>query len=76
MKSLYVIDYWIPFPQSEYGGLITLIAENDQEAFEILSAEDSVSDDYPTEMMNRIINAQKFNLVDDYESGVIDAFLT
>ena len=30
-KYLYVVDYWVPFPASEYGGLVTLIAENDAE---------------------------------------------
>ena len=37
MKSLYIVDYWVPFPSSEYGGVINLIAENDTEAFTILS---------------------------------------
>ena len=37
MKSLYIVDYWVPFPSSEYGGVVSLIAENDTEAFEILS---------------------------------------
>jgi hypothetical protein len=21
MKSLYIVDYWVPFPSSEYGGV-------------------------------------------------------
>jgi len=39
MKSLYIVDYWVPFPCSEYGGVVSLIAENDTEAFAILSQE-------------------------------------
>ena len=46
MKYMYVVDYWVPFPASEYGGLITLIAENDTEAFELLSDEESFREDY------------------------------
>ena len=46
MKNLYILDYWVPFPTSEYGGLITLIAESDQEAFELLSDEESFPEDY------------------------------
>ena len=36
MKYLYIVEYWVPFPQSEYGGIINVIAENDSEAFELL----------------------------------------
>ena len=46
MKSLYIVDYWVPFPSSEYGGIVTLIAENDSEAFEVLSNEDQFDDNY------------------------------
>lgn len=75
-QYLYIIDYWVPFPTSEYGGLINLIAENDTEAFEILSDEESFDNDYGHLMMEKIINAQKFRLTDEYESGIIDVFTT
>jgi len=79
-KFLYILDYWVPFPSSEYGGLITLIAENDQEAFDLLSNEEQFEeqfdDRYGHLMMERIINATKLRLADDYESGIIDAFTT
>ena len=75
-KFLYILDYWVPFPSSEYGGLITLIAENDQEAFNLLSNEEQFDDRYGHLMMERIINATKLRLADDYESGIIDAFTT
>ena len=26
--NLYIVDYWIPFPSSEYGGLYVVAAEN------------------------------------------------
>lgn len=76
MKSLYIVDYWVPFPSSEYGGLINLIAENDTEAFTILSEETSFDDEYTDRIMERVINAQKFALKDDYESGILEAFTT
>jgi len=76
MKSLYIVDYWVPFPASEYGGVISLIAENDTEAFELLSAEKQFDDNYTDRIMERVVNAQKFSLVDEYESGIIDAFIT
>lgn len=76
MKYLYIVDYWVPFPSSEYGGLINLITESDTEAFEILSSEQSFDDRYTDRIMERIVNAQKFALVDEYESGIIDSFTT
>ena len=76
MKYLYIVDFWVPFPSSEYGGLINLIAETDTEAFEILANEDQFDDAYTDRIMERVVNAQKFALVDDYESGILEAFTT
>jgi succinate dehydrogenase flavin-adding protein (antitoxin of CptAB toxin-antitoxin module) len=76
MKYLYIVDYWVPFPSSEYGGLINLIAENDTEAFTLLSQEQQFDDSYTDRIMERVVNAQKFALQDDYESGILEAFTT
>jgi hypothetical protein len=76
MKSLYIVDYWVPFPSSEYGGLINLIAENDTEAFAILSQENIFDESYVNLIMPNVVNAQKFILQDEYESGIIDSFTT
>lgn len=76
MKYLYIVDYWVPFPSSEYGGLINLIAASDAEAFEILSNEEQFDERYIDRIMERVVNAQKFSLVDDYESGILEAFVT
>ena len=76
MKYLYIVDYWVPYPSSEFGGLINLIAENDTEAFSILSQEDSYDDRYVDKIMPNVVSAQKFALVDEYESGIIDSFTT
>jgi hypothetical protein len=76
MKSLYIVDYWVPFPSSEYGGVINLIAEDDTEAFELLANEEGFDEQYQSLIMPNVVKAQKFTLVDDYESGIIDAFTT
>jgi hypothetical protein len=76
MKSLYIVDYWVPFPSSEYGGIINLIAESDAEAFEILANEDQFDDRYTDRIMERVVNAQRFALVDEYDSGILEAFTT
>jgi hypothetical protein len=76
MKSLYIVDYWVPFPSSEYGGVVNVIAESDNEAFSLLSDEKGFDNRYQDRIMSNIIKAQKFKLQDDYESGIIEAFTT
>ena len=75
-KSIYIIDYWVPFPQSEYGGVVTLIAENDSEAFELCAAEEGFDSNYVSEIMPNILKAQKLPLAEEYDSAIIDAFTT
>jgi hypothetical protein len=70
------VDYWVPFPQSEYGGVINVIADDDSEAFELLASEESLPDDYTHLIMPNVIKAEKLNLSDEYQSGIIDAFIT
>jgi len=76
MKYLYIIDYWVPFPSSEYGGVVNVIAEDDSEAFELLSKEEGFDGTYIDRIMPNVIKAQKLKLLDDYESNIIDAFIT
>mgnify|MGYP001166412082 FL=1 len=75
-KFLYIVDYWVPFPSSEYGGIVNVIAESDQECFEILSEEESFPEDHGHLIMEQVIKSTKLKLSDDYESDIIDAFIT
>lgn len=78
MHYLYIIDYWVPFPSSEYGGTISLIAQNDTEAFEVLASEDGFPhEEYRHLIMKNVIEAQKLQLADEYpEPMIVDAFTT
>lgn len=76
MSYLYLIDYWVPFPASEYGGLVSLIAKSDTEAFQILSNQDEFDPEYQNKIMEKVVKAQKFALLDEYESGILEAFTT
>ena len=76
MKFLYIVDYWVPFPQSEYGGLINVIGMNDAEVFDILTKEEQFNESYQDRILPNVMKAQKLELNGDYESGIIDAFLT
>jgi len=77
-KYMYLVDYWVPFPASEYGGLVALIAENDVEALELLSEESLqyYNKNYGHLIMEKIVTATKLELADDYESGIIEVFCT
>ena len=39
-KFLYVVDHYIPFPSSEYGGLWNVVAQNDEECFDLITEKD------------------------------------
>ena len=76
MKYLYIIDYWVPFPQSEYGGVVNVIAKDDSEAFELLAAEEGFNEDYIDRIMPNVIKAQRLPLDGFFDSNIIDAFTT
>ena len=76
-KFLYIVDYWVPFPSSEYGGLINVIAKDDIECHDILrDAEISYDNTYDNKIMERVVAAPRFALAEDVESGVVESFTT
>lgn len=76
MKYIYLVDYWVPFPSSEYGGMISVIAENDQECFDLLVDFPQFDTSYEDRIMPNIVKAPKFALAENEESRIIDVFLT
>jgi hypothetical protein len=76
MKYLYIVDYWVPFPSSEYGGVINVIAENDNECHDILRDSDDYDDRYESKIMERVVAASRFALVDEEESRIVESFTT
>ena len=77
MKYLYLVDYWVPFPTSEYGGLLTVIAENDIECHDILlDWRHECDDKYDNLIMEKVTTAITFQLANDEESGIVETFTT
>jgi len=76
MKYLYLVDYWVPFPSSEYGGIINVIAENDIECHDILRDSDDYDSRYHPKIMERVVAAPRFALVDEEESRIVESFTT
>ena len=77
MKSLYIVDYWVPFPSSEYGGVVNVIAEDDQECFDILQKErEEYHSSYDNLIMQSIKDATIIKVFDYEESRVVNSFTT
>jgi hypothetical protein len=77
MKQIYLVDYWVPFPSSEYGGIINVIAENDNECHDLLVNYGGFDDIYNDRIMTNVAKAPRFELVNqEEESRIVDAFLT
>jgi hypothetical protein len=76
-KYLYIVEHFLPFPISECSGLWNVIAKDDNECFELIVKEDNeFNTGYYVKLRENIITSQKFALKDEYESSVIEAFLT
>lgn len=77
-KFLYIVDHYIPFPSSEYGGLWNVIAENDDECFDLISAEDpdNYEEAYYPRLRENILNSRTYALAEDVDSCVVEQFVT
>jgi hypothetical protein len=76
-KFLYIVDYFVPQYQSEYGGLLNVIAENNEECFDIVVEwDDETWTEHYGKLRENIIKAQKFALLDEEKSRIVDSFTT
>jgi len=76
-KFLYLVDYWVAWPSSEYGGVINVIAEDDNECHDLLLEwRDDCEDGYDDRIMTNVVKAPRFALIENEQSRIIDAFVT
>jgi hypothetical protein len=76
-KFLYLTNFWAKFPISEYGGLIASIGKDDNEVHDILLEwRDDYLNKYDGLIMQAVVDSQKFALVENEESRVVEAFTT
>ena len=77
MKYLYIIDHFVPFPQSEYGGVWNVIATDDEECFDVVVSEDvEFNIGCYTKLRENIKKSTKYALMDEESSKVVTSFLT
>jgi len=76
-KFLYIVDHFCNFPRSEYGGIWNVIAEDDNECFDLIKDYDEgLNEDYYVNLRSKVVNARKFALAEDIESTVVESFTT
>jgi len=80
IQTLYIIDWWLPFPSSEYGGVQVVVAHSDVEcerilANEVESYERNSYPNYRERIANCIKEAKRFS-VDTTQHGVVYEFKT
>jgi hypothetical protein len=77
MKNLYIVDHFCPFPQSEYGGIWNVIAESDEECYDLIVQDDEEFNvEYYSNLRENIMKARVLPLAEDMESGIVEAFTT
>lgn len=76
-KYLYIVDHFVSFPRSEYGGLWNVIAKNDDECFDLIKEyDDGFNEEFYLDLRENVVNARTYVLAEDLESVVVEAFTT
>lgn len=77
-KFFYIVDHYVPFPSSEYGGIWNVIAENDDECFDLITEVDEGdwNSQYYSNLRENILKSTTFALAEDVESRVVEEFTT
>ena len=77
MKYLYLVNHFVPFPSSEYGGLWVVTAQDDDECFDLITDyDDGFNERFYVELRENIVDGQLFALTDKESSRVVEAFTT
>jgi len=73
-KFLYIVDYYAPSSHSD-GGLLNVIAENDDECFDLIVDWDNEewTEQYG-KLRENVIKAPRFALANDEQSRVVETF--
>ena len=77
-KFFYIVDHYVPFPSSEYGGLWNVIAEDDDECFDLITAEDpeGFNSKFYGDLRENILKSRTYALAEDLESKIVEEFIT
>jgi hypothetical protein len=78
MTYLYIVDHYVPFPSSEYGGIWNVIAQTDDECFDLITDDDDSNfyEHHYSRLRENILSARKFALATEETSRIVDSFTT
>ena len=76
-KYFYIVDHFVPFPQSEYGGIWNVIANDDEECFNLIAErDDGINQSFYNRLRENVNKAPTFVVADGSESQVVEEFIT
>ena len=76
-KFMYVVDHFIPFPASEYGGIWNVVAESDDECFDLTTEnDDGLNQQYYNRLRENIMKAPTYAIAEKIESCIVEQFTT
>jgi len=76
-KFLYIVEHFVPFPHSEYGGIWNVIASDDDECFDLITQQDQEFNvKYYGNLRNNIQNSRVLALSEELESCILEEFTT
>ena len=77
-KFFYIVDHYVPFPSSEYGGVWNVIAASDEECFDLITDADDgdFNSQYYGNLRENILNSRTYALAEDLESKIVEEFIT
>lgn len=76
-KYLYIVQHFLNYPRSEYGGIWNVVAKSDEECFDLIAREDDgLNDDYYNRLRENILKAPTYALAEDVESEIVEQFTT
>ena len=76
-KFFYIVNHFVPFPSSEYGGIWNVIAESDEECFDLISERDeNYNEQHYGQLRENIMKSMNYELAEDVEYGIVEEFTT
>ena len=77
--KIYIVNYWVPFPSSEYGGLMVIGALDDEDCIKIIVERESEWNierwpDYLNMIRSSVVGAESYDC--NCPNGVISEFKT
>ena len=76
-KFFYIVDHYVPFPSSEYGGIWNVVAESDDECFDLIAQnDDGLNQQYYNRLRENIMKAPTYAIAENLESCIVEQFTT